>query len=107
MPPEMFCRRVGTLTKRSRDELEELKKRHREITERLVDNYRSVLERIDPDGPAAIQERAALHAARDAVAAAGSPPSTPTSTRSPLTTATIMCRCSPGIFATTGRRCWP
>jgi hypothetical protein len=41
---EMFCRRVGTLTKRSRDELEELKKRHREITERLVDNYRSVLE---------------------------------------------------------------
>ncbi|MDQ2790079.1 MAG: Tn3 family transposase [Actinomycetota bacterium] len=68
---EMFCRRVGTLTKRSRDELEELKQRHREITERLVDNYRSVLERIDPDGPAAIQERAALHAARDAVAAAG------------------------------------
>ncbi|MGH3857260.1 MAG: transposase, partial [Pseudonocardiaceae bacterium] len=40
-------------------------------TERLVDNYRSVLERIDPDGPAAMQERAALHAARDAVAAAG------------------------------------
>jgi len=40
---EMFCRRVATLTKRSRDELEALKQQHREITERLVANYRSVL----------------------------------------------------------------
>jgi hypothetical protein len=68
---EMFCRRVGTLTKRSRDELEALKQQHREITERLVVNYRSVLERIDPDGPDAAQERAALLAARAAVLAAG------------------------------------
>ena len=68
---EMFCRRVGTLTKRSRDELEALKQQHREITERLVTSYRSVLERIDPDGPAAAQEQAALHAARTAVATAG------------------------------------
>ena len=68
---EMFCRRVGTLTKRSRDELEALKQQHREITERLVLNYRSVLERIDPDGPDAAQERAALLAARAAVLAAG------------------------------------
>jgi TnpA family transposase len=67
----MFCRRVGTLTKRSRDELEALKQQHREITERLVTNYRSVLERIDPDGPTAAQEQAALQAARTAVQAAG------------------------------------
>ena len=45
---EMFCRRVGTLTRRSRDELEALKQQHQEITERLVASYRAVLERIDP-----------------------------------------------------------
>jgi len=48
---EMFCRRVATLTKRARKELEELKEQHRALTERLVANYRVVLERIDPDGP--------------------------------------------------------
>jgi TnpA family transposase len=68
---EMFCRRVGTLTKRSRDELEALKRQHQEITERLVTNYRSVLERIDPDGPAGAQEQAALAAARTAVTSTG------------------------------------
>ena len=68
---EMFCRRVGTLTKRSRDELEALKKQHQAITERLVANYRSVLERIDPGGPGAAQEQVALAAARTAVSSAG------------------------------------
>ena len=68
---EMFCRRVATLTKRSRSELEALKQQHREITERLVASYRSVLEHIDPDGPAAAKERAALASARKAVEAAG------------------------------------
>jgi hypothetical protein len=47
---EMFCRRVGTLTKRSRKEFEELKEAHRGITERLVSNDKAVLERIDPAG---------------------------------------------------------
>jgi len=37
----------------------------------MVLNYRSVLERIDPDGPDAAQERAALLAARTTVLAAG------------------------------------
>jgi len=36
---EMFCRRVSTLTRRSRDELEALKQQHQEITERLVTNH--------------------------------------------------------------------
>ena len=31
---EMSCRRVGTLAKRAREELEALKDQHREITER-------------------------------------------------------------------------
>ncbi len=68
---EMFCRRVATLTKRARAELEELKEAHRAITERLVVTYKSVLERIDPDGMDAAQERAALEMARKTVEDAG------------------------------------
>ena len=71
----MFCRRVATLTKRSRDELEAIKEKHREITERLVANYRSVLEGIDPEGvnagADAARQRAALQMARKTVEAAG------------------------------------
>jgi len=68
---EMFCRRVGTLAKRAREELEALKDQHREITERLVAAYRSVLEQIDPDWEAAAREQAALEQARKAVETAG------------------------------------
>jgi hypothetical protein len=72
---EMFCRRVATLTKRAREELEAIKQRHRELTERLVVNYRSVLERIDPDGvnggKGAAVQRAALEMARKTVETAG------------------------------------
>jgi cell division septum initiation protein DivIVA len=66
---EMFCRRMATLTKRARRELEELKEQHRALTERLVANYRAVLERIDPDGPGGAQRprspglRARVHGA--------------------------------------------
>jgi hypothetical protein len=45
---EMFCRRVATLTKRARLELEELKKQQQKVTEALIGNYRQVLE---PAGP--------------------------------------------------------
>jgi hypothetical protein len=55
---EMFCRRVATLTKRARAELEALREAHRAMTERLIANYRAVLERIDPAGPAGAQHRA-------------------------------------------------
>lgn len=68
---EMFCRRVATLTKRARTELETLKEAHRVVTERLIASYRAVLERIDPDGPAGAQHQAALEAARKAVLDAG------------------------------------
>jgi len=68
---EMFCRRVATLTKRARVELQALKEQHRAVTERLIANYRAVLERIGPDGPAGAQQQAALEAARAAVQAAG------------------------------------
>lgn len=105
---EMFCRRVATLTKRSRDELEALKQTHQEITERFVVNYRSVLERIDPKGPAAAQEQAALEAARTAVAAAGGfAAQYTTSTPLPRITGITMSRWWLGISAMIGQRCWP
>jgi hypothetical protein len=68
---EMFCRRVATLTKRARAELEALREAHRAMTERLIANYRAVLERIDPADPAGAQHQAALEAARKAVLEAG------------------------------------
>ena len=53
---EMLCRRVATLTKRAREELEALKAAH---------------EQIDPAGQAAAREQAALEQARAAVERAG------------------------------------
>lgn len=47
----MFCRRVATLTKRAKTELEELKEQHRVLTERLINNYRLVLQCLDPNRP--------------------------------------------------------
>ncbi|MDI6105112.1 Tn3 family transposase [Actinoplanes sp. NEAU-A12] len=68
---EMFCRRVATLTKRARLELEELKKQQQKVTEALIVNYRQVLEHLDPLGPAAAQHAAALEMARKTVEAVG------------------------------------
>ena len=45
----MFCRRVATLTKRARAELEALREAHRAMTERLIANYRAVLRAEDFD----------------------------------------------------------
>jgi hypothetical protein len=68
---EMFCRRVATLMKRARVELEELKKKQQKVTEALIVNYRQVLEHLDPLGPVAAQQAAALEMARKTVEAAG------------------------------------
>jgi len=68
---EMFCRRVATLTKRARLELEELKKQQQKVTEALIGNYRQVLEHLDPQGPDAEKQAAALEMARKTVQAAG------------------------------------
>jgi TnpA family transposase len=68
---EMFCRRVSTLTKRARAELEELKKQQEKVTEALIGNYRQVLEHLDPQGPDAEMQAAALEMARKTVQDAG------------------------------------
>lgn len=45
---EMFCKRVGRMTKQAKDELEGIRERQRAINERLINNYRQLLEQLNP-----------------------------------------------------------
>src|SRR2546427_6916902 len=52
----MLCKRVASIIKKARTELEEIRLRQRSVSERLIGTYRTVLEHLDPDGEAASQE---------------------------------------------------
>ena len=52
---EMLCKRVASILKRARTELEEIRLRQRAVSERLIGTYRTVLEHLDPDGETAAQ----------------------------------------------------
>ena len=53
---EMLCKRVASIVKKAKTELEEIRLRQRAVSERLIGTYRTVLEHLDPDGEAAGQE---------------------------------------------------
>jgi hypothetical protein len=53
---EMLCKRVASILKKAKDELEEIRLRQRAVSERLIGTYRTVLEHLDPDGETASQE---------------------------------------------------
>ena len=53
---EMLCKRVASIVKKAKTELEEIRLRQRAVSERLIGTYRTVLEHLDPDGEAASQE---------------------------------------------------
>ena len=53
---EMLCKRVASIVKKAKDELEEIRLRQRAVSERLIGTYRTVLEHLDPDGETASQE---------------------------------------------------
>jgi hypothetical protein len=53
---EMLCKRVASILKKAKTELEEIRLRQREVSERLIGTYRAVLENLDPDGEAAARE---------------------------------------------------
>ena len=53
---EMLCKRVASIVKKARTELEEIRLRQRAVSERLIGTYRTVLEHLDPDGETASQE---------------------------------------------------
>ena len=53
---EMLCKRVASIFKKAKTELEEIRLRQRAVSERLIGTYRTVLEHLDPDGEAASQE---------------------------------------------------
>ena len=52
---EMLCKRMASIVKKARAELEEIRLRQRETSERLIGTYRTVLEHLDPDGETASQ----------------------------------------------------
>jgi TnpA family transposase len=52
---EMLCKRMASIVKKARTELEEIRLRQRETSERLIGTYRTVLEHLDPDGETAAQ----------------------------------------------------
>lgn len=67
---EMFCKRMASITKRAKTELEEIRAREAEISDRLIGHYRDVLVHLDPrstDG----SKTAALDLARKTVEEAG------------------------------------
>lgn len=47
---EMFCKRMASITKLAKAELDEIRERQAEISERLITNYRGVLACLDPRG---------------------------------------------------------
>ena len=47
---EMLCKRVSSIVKKAKAELEEIRLRQRAVSERLIGTYRTVLESLDPDG---------------------------------------------------------
>src|SRR5271166_5223848 len=53
---EMLCKRVASILKKAKAELEEIRLRQRAVSERLIGTYRTVLEHLDPDGEGAAQE---------------------------------------------------
>ena len=48
-------KRMASIVKKARAELEEIRLRQRETSERLIGTYRTVLEHLDPDGETASQ----------------------------------------------------
>ena len=45
----MLCKRVASIIKKAKDELEEIRLRQRAVSEKLIGTYRTVLESLDPD----------------------------------------------------------
>ncbi|MDQ6836938.1 MAG: hypothetical protein M3137_00990 [Actinomycetota bacterium] len=67
---EMFCKRIASITKRAKTELDEILDRELEVSERLIEHYRAVLGHLDPRAPAG-DEATAVRLARETVARAG------------------------------------
>jgi hypothetical protein len=53
---EKLCKRVASILKKAKTELEEIRLRQRAVSDRLIGTYRTVLEHLDPDGEAAARE---------------------------------------------------
>ena len=68
---EMFCKRMASITKRARTELDDIRARQAEMSERLIAHYREVLAHLDPRSAGAVEAAEALRLARLTVEQAG------------------------------------
>jgi hypothetical protein len=68
---EMFCKRMASITKRARTELDDIRALQTEMSEWLIAHYREVLAHLDPRSPGAAQAEEALRLARRTVEQAG------------------------------------
>ena len=100
---EMLCKRVSSIVKKAKTELEEIRLRQRAVSEKLIGTYRTVLESLDPDA----EEPGGGRPARWPRwrRPEGSPPSWPTSRRCRPTTATTTRCWSTGSSAWTAPPC--
>jgi len=67
---DMFCRRVASIIKRARNELDAIRVKEAEISDGLIEHYRAVLTHLDPRGPAA-SDAEALRLARATIQQGG------------------------------------
>jgi hypothetical protein len=94
---EMFCKRMASITKLAKAELDEIRERQAEMSERLITNYRGVLACLDRSATATRYRRAPGTARRlrtSRSTATRRTPATPTSTR---------CSATPARTRSTGR----
>src|SRR5699024_6167643 len=68
---QMLCKRVAVVTKKAKDELEEIRHRQRAVNEHLIGTYRGVLEHLDPDNTEAGGEAERARRAAQIVEQAG------------------------------------
>ena len=66
---EMFCKRMASITKLAKGELDEIRERQAEMSERLISTYHGVLACLDPRGDTDVSQ--ALRLARATVEQAG------------------------------------
>jgi Domain of unknown function (DUF4158) len=68
---EMNCKRIASITKQAKTELDDIRARQEEISERLIEHYRDVLVHLDPRSLAAGEAETALGLARETVEQSG------------------------------------
>jgi len=101
---EMFCKRMASITKLAKAELDEIRERQADMSERLIATYRGVLGCLDPRGDADTADALGL-ARRTVEQAGGFDAQLADIEGSRRITPTTTCRWSRAIAGAIARRC--